>query len=83
MLNREEITSSILGTMGITLSVQDLTQIVNLILLVLSIVNILWVLFMRVKEHIKSKQYEEVQKDINEAIKQIQDEKEKNKNGKN
>lgn len=82
MLNREEITSSILGTMGITLSVQDLTQIVNLILLVLSIVNILWVLFMRVKEHIKSKQYEEVQKDINEAIKQIQDEKEKNKNGK-
>ena len=82
MLNREEITSSILGTMGITLSVQDLTQIVNLILLVLSIVNILWVLFMRVKEHIKNKQYEEVQKDINEAIKQIQDAKEKNENGK-
>ena len=79
-MNKQEITSSFLGAMGLTLSVQDLTQIVNLILLVLSVINILWVLFNRVREHIKNKQYEEIHNDINDAIEEINKAKEENKN---
>lgn len=70
-MKSQEVSSSILGAMGITLSVQDLTQIVNLVLLILSIVNILWVLYMRVKEHIKNKQVEKIREDIDDAIEEL------------
>lgn len=68
MKQYNEISSSVLGALGITLSVQDLTQIVNLVLLILSIINILWVLIVRVREHIKKKEYEKIEEDINDAI---------------
>ena len=79
-MNKQEITSSILGTLGITLSVQDLTQIVNLILLILSVINILWILFIRIKEHIKNKNYDEIPNDINNAIEDLNNIKEEDKN---
>lgn len=82
-MSKQEISSSILGTLGITLSVQDLTQIVNLVLLILSVVNVLWVLFNRVREHIKNKQYQELQNDISDAIEEIKNSKEEYKDGKN
>lgn len=82
-MSKQEISSSILGTLGITLSVQDLTQIVNLVLLILSVVNVLWVLFNRVREHIKNKQYQELQNDISNAIDEIKNSKEEYKDGKN
>ena len=78
-MSKQEISSSILGTLGITLSVQDLTQIVNLVLLILSVINVLWVLFMRVKEHIKKRQYEKIHNDINDAIEEIKNIKEEHK----
>lgn len=78
-MSKQEISSSILGTLGITLSVQDLTQIVNLVLLILSVINVLWVLFNRVREHIKNKQYQEIQNDISDAIEEINKAKEENK----
>ena len=78
-MNKYEISSSFLGAVGITLSVQDLTQIVNLVLLILSVINILWVLFIRIKEHIKNKNYNEITNDINNAIEEINKAKEENK----
>lgn len=66
-MKNNEISSSILGVMGISLSVQDLTQIVNLVLLVLSVINILWVLCSKVYTHVKKKEYEKISEDITEA----------------
>lgn len=66
-MKSNEISSSVLGALGITLSVQDLTQIVNLVLLILSVVNILWVLCSKVYTHVKKKEYEKITEDINEA----------------
>lgn len=72
-MNSNEVSSSILGTLGITLSVQDLTQIVNLVLLILSVINILWVLGSRIYKRIEKKEYDKIGDDINEAIKDIKD----------
>lgn len=66
-MKSNEISSSVLGALGITLSVQDLTQIVNLVLLILSVVNILWVLCSKVYTHIKKKEFEKITEDIDEA----------------
>lgn len=66
-MKSNEVSSSVLGALGITLSVQDLTQIVNLVLLILSVINILWVLASKVYTHVKKKQYEKITEDINEA----------------
>ena len=73
----QEITSSVLGTLGVTVSVQDLTQVINLIILILSLVNILWVLGSKVYQRIKNKDYENVPQDVNEAIEDIKKLKEK------
>ena len=68
----EQIASSILGALGLTVSVQDLNQIINLILLILSVINILIVLGNKVYNHIKNKKYDKVPQDINEAIDDIE-----------
>lgn len=68
----EQIASSILGALGLTVSVQDLNQIINLILLILSVINILIVLGNKVYNHVKNKKYDEVPQDINEAIDDIE-----------
>lgn len=80
-MKTNEISSSVLGTLGITLSVQDLTQVVNLILLILSVINILWVLASKVYKHIEKKEYDKVSDDINDAIQDIKDIKGDDKNG--
>lgn len=67
MKKYNDIITSALGTIGITVSVQDLNQIVNLVLLVLSIINILYMLTIRIIERVKSKDYKNVSKDIEEA----------------
>jgi S-adenosylmethionine:tRNA-ribosyltransferase-isomerase (queuine synthetase) len=78
-MKNQEITSSFLGAMGITLSIQDVTQIVNLILLIVSILNILWVLYTRVKEHINKKEYNKIPQDISDTIEELKNIKEENK----
>lgn len=67
----EQIASSIIGTLGLTVSVQDLNQIINLVVLILSVINILIVLSSRVYNHIKNKNYDKVPQEFNEAIEDV------------
>lgn len=82
MLDKREITSSIIGTVGITTSVQNLTEILNLIVLILSIVNIMWVLVYGIYKHVKHKEYDKISEDLEKAKNGIENvKKEDNKNG--
>lgn len=71
-MRKEEIISSILGAFGLTVSVQDVSQIINLILLIVSLINILWVLGYSVYNHIKNKEPEKITEDIEKAKNDIE-----------
>lgn len=82
MLDKREITSSVIGTIGISTSVQNLTEILNLIVLILSIANIMWVLIYGIYKHVKNKEYDKISNDIENAKNGIENvKKEDNKNG--
>ena len=66
--DRQDAITTILSATGITFSIQDVKEIISIILLVLSIVNILWVLGSRIYRKVKNKDYETIPEDIDDAI---------------
>lgn len=70
----QDFITTVLSTFGITLSVQDITQILNLVLLIVSIVNILIVVGLRVYNLIKNKKYEDIPPVIEQGIEDVKDE---------
>lgn len=69
--DRQDAITTILSGVGITYSIQDVKEIISIILLVLSVINILWVLGSRLYKHIKNKNYQEIPHDINDAVEQL------------
>lgn len=67
----EDIITNVLGVFGITLSVQDISQVLNIVLLVVSIVNILIVLGLRIYNLIKKKQYKDIPVVIEDSCTEI------------
>lgn len=78
-----DVYTSILSSAGIGFSVQDLNQIINMVLLILSVVNILIILFFRIKDHIKNKEYDKIPNDISQAQKDLENLKGDKKDGTN
>ena len=63
----------ILSSVGIAWSIQDLQNIVSLILLIISLINILFKAGCSIYNKIKNKKYKEIQTDIETAQNELQD----------
>lgn len=71
--NKSDIFTSVLGAIGISVSVESLDSILNLVLLVISIVNIVVVLGLRIYNAVKNKNVDEVKKAVEEAKEDLDD----------
>lgn len=71
--NKQDLITTILSSMGITLSMHDIYEIISIILLVLSIINILWVLGSRIYTHIKNKEYNKIPQEIEDATNKLKE----------
>lgn len=58
---------TILNTASIIISVQDLNDIINLILLIVSLIAILWRAGYAIYKHIKEKDYDKVNDELSKA----------------
>lgn len=58
---------TILNTVSIIISVQDLNDIINLILLIVSLIAILWRAGYGIYKHIKEKDYDKVNDELSKA----------------
>lgn len=84
MLNydKQDAVTSLISIFGISVSVQDVKEIISIILLVLSIANILWVLGSRIYTHVKNKEYNKIPDEVDDATKKLHDLKGSDENGK-
>ena len=83
-MKRNDVFSSVIGAMGLTISVQDLENYINIVLLIVSVINILYSLAFRIHNRIKYKEYDKISQDLTDAEEQIENLKGGNKdNGKN
>ena len=69
--NKSDIFTSLLSVLGVSVSVENLDSILNLVLLIISIINILVVLGLRIYNAVKSKNVDEVKKAVEEAKEDI------------
>lgn len=69
--NSHDILTAVLSTSGIVLSVEDITQILNMCLLIISILNICIVLGLRLYSAIKKHDVKAVKEAIEEAKEDI------------
>lgn len=74
-----DIITTCLSGLGIYVSIESVDQILNLILLIVSILNIIIVLSLRVYNAVKNKNVTEVKDAFNEAKDQLDDLKEDDK----
>lgn len=70
-MKAEEISSGVLGVLGMSIGLSDVQNILNLILIVLSIINILIVMFLKIRDHVKKKEIEKVADDVTEAMESL------------
>jgi len=80
-LIKNDALSTFLGACGLTVSIQDLTQIINVVLLVVSLINILYGLGLNIYNHIKEKNFDKVKDDFEKAKQDINNIKEEIENG--
>lgn len=73
LMNKSELFTSICSVLGFSITVENLDSILNLILLIVSIVNIMVVLGLRLYSAIKNKNIEEVKKACDEAKEDLND----------
>ena len=71
--NKQDLITTILSSIGITISIHDIYEIISIILLVLSIINILWVLCSRIYTHVKNKEYDKVSQEIEDATNKLKE----------
>lgn len=69
--NRSDIFTSLLSVLGVSVSVENLDSVLNLVLLIISIINILVVLGLRIYNAVKNKNVDEVKKAVEEAKEDI------------
>lgn len=50
----------------------DITNVLSIIILILSIANILWTMIYSIYKHVKSKDYDKIDDDIQNGINQIE-----------
>lgn len=81
--NINEFLTDVLNSLGIVFSVQDLNQIINLILLVLSVASIIIRGIFKIYGYIKNKKYNEIPNEIDNISSQIEKIKNKNTEGDN
>ncbi len=62
----------ILSTIGIAWSVQDLQNIISLILLIISLLNILWKGGYSIYTHVKNKEFNKIESDIKESKEELE-----------
>ena len=80
-----DIAEPLLNGMGILIGASDIENILNIVLLCVSIFAILWRAGYTIYHHIKEKKFDKISDDINNAKDEIENlmPKEDNKNGKN
>lgn len=80
-----DIAEPLLNGMGILVGVSDIENILNIVLLCVSIFAILWRAGYTIYQHIKEKKFDKIGDDINNAKDEIENlmPKEDNKHGKN
>ena len=80
-----DIAEPLLNGMGILVGVSDIENILNIVLLCVSIFAILWRAGYTIYQHIKEKKFDKISDDINNAKDEIENlmPKEDNKHGKN
>lgn len=67
--NVHDVLTSVISSYGILLSLEDINNVINTVLLVLGVINILIMLFFRILNIVKKKQpLEDTLKDINEVV---------------
>ena len=69
--NKSDIFTSLLSVLGVSVSVENLDSILNLVLLIISIINILVVLGLRIYNAVKNKNVDEVKNAVEEAKEDI------------
>ena len=79
MKDYNDVISTVLGTIGISVSVQDIHETLSIILIIISIVNILWGCGWRIYKHVKNKEYDQIDDEIEKATNELD---ELNKKGK-
>ena len=82
MKNIQAWITGVIGSVGAAVGLQNVNDVLNIILIILSIANLLWLLASRIIKHIKDKEYEKVNEDLTQAIHDIEELKDKNKEDK-
>ena len=68
----QSLIEDVLIACGISVSLMDIQQILSIILLVFNVLWILWKFGVRVYNHIKNKQYQEIGNDIEDAKNELE-----------
>lgn len=76
-MNSQDVITYGLSALGVVFSIQNINDILNLILLIVSIVNIFIVFGLRIYDAIKNKNIKEVDEATKEVIDKINDLKDK------
>lgn len=72
-MNKQDIVTYCLSSLGLVFSIQNINDILNLILLIVSILNILIVFGLRIYDAIKEKNIEKVNDATKDLIDKIND----------
>lgn len=78
MKNIQAWVTGAIGSVGAAVGLQNVNDVLNIILIVLSIANLLWLMASKIIDHIKHKEYEKVGDDISKAIDDLEELKDKN-----
>ena len=68
----QSLIEDVLIACGISVSLMDIQQILSIILLVFNVLWILWKFGVRVYNHVKNKQYQEIGNDIEDAKNELE-----------
>ena len=68
----QSLIEDVLIACGISVSLMDIQQVLSIILLVFNVLWILWKFGVRVYNHIKNKQYQEIGNDIEDAKNELE-----------
>lgn len=71
MINKVENFSMALSVGTGTYAIANIQDILSIIILVLSIINILWTMCFRIYTHIKEKRYEQISQEIENAKEEL------------
>lgn len=73
MINKFENISTALSVGTGTYAIANINDILSVIILILSIINILWNMGCRIYKHIKEKRYEAISQEIENAKEELND----------